>query len=100
MKKLLVLSAFGALALGGCAQFDSIVATLSSPATTQAIANLKSGATVLICAVADSAAVAAKVESAVNAGNALQATNGKVLVASATVCDALGGAVTAKTVVP
>ena len=92
MKKLTAIALCAGLALAGCAQ-------LASPQTTQALANLKTGATLLVCAVANASSVATQIEAAVNAGNALQGTTGKVYVASSIVCDSLGGTVVGKTVV-
>lgn len=88
-----VLSVCFALALSGCAQFDSFASTLASPRTTQAVANLQAGTRALVCAVSSAAAVADRVEAAVSAGQALVGTTGKIYVASGVVCDALGGTV-------
>ncbi|HLH13037.1 MAG TPA: hypothetical protein VKV77_14325 [Methylovirgula sp.] len=94
----------GVLALGGCAQFDdavdNIVAWIDAPKTQQAFSSLKSGATALTCAVADASAVAAEIEHGVGAGQSIIGTDGKVYVASATVCAALGGVVGSVAVVP
>jgi hypothetical protein len=98
----------GALALAvflsGCASFDSAinnaVAWIDAPATQQAIGSLKSGVTAFTCAVADASAVAKEIESGVGAGQSLIGTDGKVYVASAAVCAALGGTISAQAIVP
>ena len=98
----------GALALasclGGCAEFDqaidNAVAWIDAPATQQAIGSLKSGVTAFTCAVADASAVAQQIEAGVGAGQSLIGTDGKVYVASAAVCSALGGTLGPKAVVP
>ena len=82
-----------ALALSGCAEFDRLTATLASPQTTQAIANVQAGARALICALSTASAVAGQVESAVAAGQAVIGTTGKIYVASAIVCTSLGGVI-------
>ncbi len=91
--KVLAIAGALALALSGCAEFDRLTATLSSPQTTQAVANLQSGARALICALSNASAVAAQVEAAMEAGQAVIGPTGKVYVASAIVCASLGGTV-------
>ena len=88
-----------AFGLAGCAQFDQLTTTLASPRTTQAVANLQAGSRALVCALSTVSAVAGRVEDAVSAGQALVGTTGKIYVASAIVCDALGGTVTGTGVV-
>ena len=89
-----------AFCLGGCAGFDqainNAVAWIDAPATQQAIGSLKSGVT----AFADASAVAQAIEAGVGAGQSLIGTDGKVYVASAAVCNALGGTVGPRAVVP
>lgn len=106
MKKLATLASATALALslGGCAQFDQVVnnatAWLASPQTQQAVTNLKSGVTALVCAISVTSQVAAEVETGVGAGKSMIGTDGKVYVASTSVCAALGGTVAGSAVVP
>lgn len=82
------------LSLAGCAELDRVTTWLASPTTTQAVANLQKGATALVCAISNIANVAGQVEAAVDAGQAVIGTTGKVYVASAIVCGSLGGTVT------
>jgi len=93
-----------AFCLGGCAAFDnainSAVAWIDAPATQQAIGSLRSGVTALTCAVANVSAVAQLIEQGVGAGQSLVGADGKVYVASAGVCAALGGTVGATAVIP
>jgi hypothetical protein len=93
-----------AFCIGGCAAFDhavnGAVAWIDAPATQQAIGSLKSGVTALTCAVANVSAVAQLIEQGVGAGQSLIGTDGKVYVASASVCTALGGAVGPTAVIP
>jgi hypothetical protein len=88
----------------GCAEFDNVidnaVAFFDAPKTQQAIASLTSGATALTCAVADLSVVTGEIEAGVGAGQSMIGTDGKVYVASATVCAALGGTVGAAAVIP
>ena len=101
MKRIaLILSLCTGLGMAGCAQYNAVISSLGSAETTQAIANLKAGATVLVCAIASISSVTSQVEAAVNAGKAIQTTTGQVLVSSTIVCDALGGTVVAKTTLP
>ena len=88
-----------ALVLSGCAEFDRLAATLASPQTTQAVANLQAGARALVCALSNASAVAAQVEQAIDAGQAVVGTTGKVYVASAIVCASLGGTVAGTAIV-
>lgn len=103
MKHLLLAGAL-LVALSGCAEFDQVVdgavAWIDAPKTQQAISSLKSGATALTCAVADASAVAGEIESGVGAGQSIIGTDGKVYVASATVCAALGGTVGPAAIIP
>ena len=87
------------LALSGCAEFERFTAALSSPQTTHAFANLRAGATAMVCALSSAAALAGRVEQAVDAGQAVVGTTGKVYVASSIVCASLGGVVTGAAVV-
>ncbi len=87
------------LALGGCAEVDQFENVLTSPKTAQAVAVLKTGASAFVCSVANAALVAQQVEAAVNAGQSIQGTDGKLYVSSAVVCSSLGGAVTGTGVV-
>lgn len=97
MKRIVIAGAF-ALSLAGCQssgldEFQKFVDVLGSPRTTQAVANLQAGAHALVCALSSASAVAAQVERAVDAGQAVVGTTGKIYVASAVVCASLGGAV-------
>jgi hypothetical protein len=105
MKHLLFAGAIAlAATLGACAEFDNAindaVAWIDAPKTQQALSSLKSGATAFTCAVADVSAIASEIESGVGAGQSMIGTDGKVYVASSTVCTALGGTVGPATVVP
>ncbi|MBS1725017.1 MAG: hypothetical protein JSS66_18920 [Armatimonadetes bacterium] len=98
MKRIL-LAAPLVMALAGCQSsgldgFQKFVDFLSSPQTTQAVANLQAGSRALVCALSNAAAVATQVEQAVEAGEAAIGTTGKVFTASAIVCASLGGTVT------
>ena len=74
MNKLLIALALAA-SLAGCAQIASginaVNGALTSPAANQAVANLKSGSQAILCAVANTAAVAGALEQAVNSGQAI-----------------------------
>ena len=83
-----------ALALSACAELDRVAATLTSPQTTQAVASLRAGASALVCGLSSAAAVASRVEQAVDAGTAFIDTTGRAYVASSIVCASLGGVVT------
>lgn len=102
--KHLLLAGALAASLGGCAEFDNAidgaVAFIDAPKTQQAFSSLRSGATAFTCAVANVAAIASEIESGVGAGQSVIGTDGKVYVASATVCAALGGTLGPTTVIP
>lgn len=105
MQHLLLAGALAlAATLGGCAEFDSAmndaVAFVDAPKTQQAVSSLQSGAIAFTCAVADASAVAEEIESGVSAGQSLIGADGKVYVASATVCAALGGSLGPEAVIP
>jgi hypothetical protein len=105
MKHLLLAGALAlASTLSGCAEFDDAingaVAWIDAPKTQQALSSLKSGAMAFTCAVADVSAVAGEIESGVGVGQSLIGTDGKVYVASATVCGALGGTLGPTAVIP
>jgi hypothetical protein len=105
MKHLLLAGALALAAmLGGCAEFDDVinsaVAFIDAPKTQQAISSLKSGATAFTCAAADVSVIAGEIEAGVGAGQSMIGTDGKVYVASATVCAALGGTVGPAVVIP
>ncbi len=93
-----------AFSLAACAGFDravnGAVAWIDAPATQQAISSLKSGVTAFTCAVANVSAVAQQIEQGVGAGQSIVGTDGKVYVASAAACTALGGALGPTAVVP
>ena len=105
MKHLLLAGAIAlAFSLGGCAEFDAAingaVNWIDAPKTQQALSSLRSGATALTCGVADVSAVAGEIETGVGAGKSLIGTDGKVYVASATICTALGGTLGPTAVIP
>jgi hypothetical protein len=101
MNKIAVLAAlaFGAASLAGCAELQQAEAFLTSPQTQASIAVLKSGATALICAVANASALASVIETQY-AGQSIIGTDKKVYVTSADVCGALGGTVAGTGVIP
>jgi hypothetical protein len=79
--------------LAGCSELQQAEEFLTSPQTQQSVATLEQVSTLLICDIADASAVAARIESAVSAGRALQGTNGKVYVTASILCQSLGGVV-------
>ncbi len=93
-----------ALCLAACGGFDkainNAVAWIDAPATQQAIGSLRSGVIAFTCAVADASAVAKEIEFGVGAGQSLIGTDGKVYVASAAACAAVGGTLGPQAVVP
>jgi hypothetical protein len=95
----LVLIGGTALGLAGCAEIEKAEDFLTNPKTVQAVATLKAGASAFICSVADAALVAQQVEAAIQAGQSVQGTDGKLYVSSAIVCASLGGTVTGSGVV-
>jgi hypothetical protein len=84
----------GASLLAGCSELQQAEEFLTSPQTQQAIATLEQVSTLFVCDIADASAVAAQIESAVNADQAVQGTNGKVYVTASILCQSLGGVVT------
>lgn len=87
--------------LAGCAELQQAETFINSPQAQQAVANLKSGATAFICAVANASALALAIEQQPGlAGQSIIGTDGKVYVTSATVCAALGGTVTGQGAIP
>jgi hypothetical protein len=101
MKKIALIAAFalGAAPLAGCAELQNAEAFLTSPQTQASIAVLKSGATALICAVANASALASVIETQY-ADQSIIGTDKKVYVTSADVCAALGGTVAGAGVIP
>jgi|GEM_PF-2454619 len=95
----LILTTSAASCLGGCTEIDQAETFLTSPKTVQAVATLKAGASAFVCSVANAALVAQQIESAINAGQSVQGTDGKLYVSSAIVCSSLGGTVTGTGVV-
>ncbi len=85
--------------LGGCADLQQAESFITSPQTQATLAGLKSGATALICAVANASALASVIE-ANYAGQSIIGTDQKVYVTSATVCTALGGTVAGTGIIP
>jgi hypothetical protein len=88
-----------AIALSGCANvidaatddIDKVAAALSSPAATQAVANLKAGSQAIACDFSAVANAADQIALAVAAGKAVQKDAQTALVVSDIVCTALGG---------
>jgi hypothetical protein len=81
----------GAASLGGCAELQQVENFLTSPQTQQSVQTIATVSTLFVCEVANAAALAGQIEAAVNAGQAVEDTNGKVWTVSAMVCSALGG---------
>jgi hypothetical protein len=79
--------------LAGCSELQQAEEFLTSPQTQQSIATLEQVSSLFVCDIADASAVAAQIESAVNAGHALQDANGKVYVTASIFCQSLGGVV-------
>ncbi len=101
MKRILGLAILMNIAFGfcGCAEVEKAEDFLTTTKTVQAAATLKSGASALICSVANAALVAQQVEVAIGAGQSVKGTDGKLYVSSAIVCSSLGGTVTGTGVV-
>jgi hypothetical protein len=101
MKQTLTFAALIGVAIGlvGCAEIEKFEDFIDSPKTQQAAATLEKGATALVCSIANAAAVAAQIETAIDAGQSAQGTDGKLYVSSAIVCTSLGGKVTGSAVV-
>jgi len=103
MNRIALILAFS-IALAGCSQVTTGVTNarnwLADPKTTAAVQTLKAGAMAFVCTVQGNIALAANIEAAVNAGQALQRDTHTALVVSTLVCDALGGNVTGTAVVP
>jgi PBP1b-binding outer membrane lipoprotein LpoB len=99
-----LLLALGVLALSGCSQvvsdINSVTGALSSPQATQAAANLKAGATALICDVGSVADLTAAIEAQVKAGKAAIRDSENVYVIAGSVCSTLGGTVVGPVIVP
>jgi hypothetical protein len=95
MKKFYCLAAMTLSAglLAGCSEFQQAEEFLTSPQTQQSIATLEQVSTLFVCDIADASAVAAQIESAVDADQAVQGTNGKVYVTASILCQSLGGVV-------
>lgn len=117
MKKLAAFAAAGslALALSGCSSLSSGIANFgnsvagainnvstaaSSPAATQAAANLKAGMTALVCYVGDVSALTNQIATQIGAGHALIMDSANVYVISANTCTALGGSVVGNGTIP
>ena len=80
-----------AASLTGCAAVTNVRNFLSDPQTVVAVATLKGWTQILVCAVGTGTNIAGVLESQINAGNSIQATNGKIFVVSSSVCGLLGG---------
>jgi hypothetical protein len=96
----LAAAAFG---LAGCAAVDSqitqLATTLSSPAATQAAANLKAGAQAIACDFSAVANATAQIADAVEAGGVKRDAQ-TALVVSNIVCTSLGGTPMGTVIVP
>ena len=90
MRKLVIL-AVAILPLAGCAQVIAARDFLSDPKTVEATAVAKGWSQIVACSVNNAASIAGQIESAVNAGKAVQDTTGRVYTVSSIVCSALGG---------
>lgn len=93
MKKVIVAAAL-VLPLVGCSSILKLRDQLADPKTAQALAVAKGWAQVASCQITNLAAVATKIEQAVQANKAALDTTGNVYTVSAIVCQSLGGAVT------
>jgi len=106
MNKLALLGALSlaALSLAGCAQIangiNEVSSALTSPQTTQAVANLKAGSQAILCAVADVSAVGEALTNALKAKQAIVADAQDVYVVSGALCVSLGGKVVSTVTVP
>ena len=82
-------------ALAGCAEvtsgINSVTAALSTPAATQAAANIKSVTLSFTCTVANVSAVESQIASLVSTSQAAIKDSQTVCLASSALCDALGG---------
>lgn len=85
----LILSGF--VVVAGCAKLQQIEANLASPQATQAAANLKNFVAAGTCFVADVSTLEDQIATLVKANQAAISTSNKVCVASAVVCQSLGG---------
>lgn len=117
MKKLALLSALSlaCISLAGCAQFgkdfaagaasvasgvNAVAGALSSPAATQAAANLQAGATAIACDVSSASAVWTQINAAIAAGKAITRDAQTIYAVSSILCTSLGGTVLGPEVVP
>lgn len=93
MKRIAALVILG-LSLAGCAQLQQAGNWLASPQAALALANARGWAQVATCQISNLAAVASKIEQAVNANQTALDTTGQVYTVSSIVCQSLGGSVT------
>jgi len=117
MKKLALLAALllAASALAGCAQLgkdfvvgaasvasgvNAVSGALSSPAATQAAANLKAGAAAIACDVSSASTVWTQINAAIAAGKAITRDAQTIYAVSSILCTSLGGTVLGPEVVP
>ena len=104
MLKKLALAAACALALAGCntvvADINAVSGALTSPQTTQAVANLKAGSQAIVCAINGAAVVYDQVVTTIKAGKATIRDANNILTVSSAVCTGLGGVPTGVAVVP
>jgi hypothetical protein len=110
-----LIAAVAAFALAGCAQIgadfaagaksvstgiNEVSGALSSPAATQAAANLQAGATAIACDVSSASAVWTKINAAVKAGQAITRDAQTVYAVSAILCQSFGGTARGPETVP
>jgi hypothetical protein len=87
--------ALASMSLGGCAQLQGAVDFIDAPKTQQAIFTLKTVATALVCDVQAGSSLALQIEKAASAHTGVTS---EIAVISGSVCTALQGALTGKTV--
>lgn len=106
MKKIFAVCAVSAaLAFGGCAQFDSVVQSLSSPAATQAAQNVKTIVQAVACGLSSAASAAQGVEGMSYNGTPIVDAKGQMITnvvyaSSTAACQLLGGVPTGTVSVP
>ena len=100
----LALAAACALALSGCskvvADINAVSGALTSPQTTQAIANLKAGSQAIVCGINSADVVYDNVVTTIKAGKATIQDANTILTVTSDVCTGLGGVPNGTAVVP
>ena len=93
-----------ALALSGCnsvvSNINAVSGALTSPQTTQAVANLKAGSQAIVCAINGAAVVYDNVVTTIKAGKATIQDANNILTVSSAICTGLGGVPTGVATVP